>query len=80
DGDDEPSDDDTDDDDADDDEEPFEDEEKEEHLAPADSPVIPAIDLLFPRLGIQRRLRLMSLHPHLDHLRSGFPLPRHVSV
>ncbi|GKA55408.1 hypothetical protein Tco_0754357, partial [Tanacetum coccineum] len=51
DGDDEPSDDDTDDDDADDDdaddddEEPFEDDkEEEEHLAPADSPVIPIVD------------------------------------
>ncbi|GKF36848.1 putative reverse transcriptase domain-containing protein, partial [Tanacetum coccineum] len=43
---DEPSDDDDDDDDMDDeDEEPFED-EKEEHLAPADSPAIPVIDLV----------------------------------
>ncbi|GJR03482.1 putative reverse transcriptase domain-containing protein [Tanacetum coccineum] len=70
DGDDKPSGDDTDDDDADDDDEPFEDEEEEEHLAPADSSVIPVVE-------IQRRLRLMSLHPHLDHLRSGSPLPRH---
>ncbi|GKG64837.1 hypothetical protein Tco_0665711, partial [Tanacetum coccineum] len=67
--------DDTDDDDADDDEEePFEDEEDDEeeevHLALT----------LFPRLGIQRHSRLMSLHPHLDHLRSGSPLPRCVSV
>ncbi|GKG24181.1 hypothetical protein Tco_0392217, partial [Tanacetum coccineum] len=23
---------------------------------------------------------MMSLHPHLNHLRSGSPLPRHVSV
>ncbi|GKA29053.1 hypothetical protein Tco_0715298, partial [Tanacetum coccineum] len=48
--DDEPSnddDDDNDDDDTDDeDEEPFEDEEEEEHLAPADSPAAPVIDLV----------------------------------
>ncbi|GKF60698.1 hypothetical protein Tco_0177484, partial [Tanacetum coccineum] len=48
--DDDPSDDDTDDDDADDDEEPFEDEDEdedekeEEHVAPADSSVIPMVD------------------------------------
>nr|GEW82070.1 hypothetical protein [Tanacetum cinerariifolium] len=47
DGDDEPSDDDDDDDDTDDEdpnEEPFEDEEEEEHLAPADSYVVPIVD------------------------------------
>ncbi|GKG11823.1 hypothetical protein Tco_0346060, partial [Tanacetum coccineum] len=76
DGDDEPSDDDSDDDtDDDEEEEPFEDEEddeeEEEHLAPADSSVIPPHLLLtlFPQLGIQRHLRLMSLHLHLEHLR-----------
>nr|GEY68343.1 reverse transcriptase domain-containing protein [Tanacetum cinerariifolium] len=48
DGDDEPSDDDDDDDDTDDeDEEPFEDEE-EEHLAPADSSVVPIVDHVLP--------------------------------
>ncbi|GKB95364.1 hypothetical protein Tco_0981501, partial [Tanacetum coccineum] len=69
-------DDDDDDDDADDeDEEASEDEddneEEEEHLTPADSSVIPGVDL-FPQLRIQRHLRLMSLHlhhHHLDHLR-----------
>ncbi|GKG59688.1 hypothetical protein Tco_0607316, partial [Tanacetum coccineum] len=44
DGDDEPSSNDSDDDDADDDEEPLEDEEEEDHLAPADSSAIPAVD------------------------------------
>ncbi|GKG25649.1 hypothetical protein Tco_0398795, partial [Tanacetum coccineum] len=45
--DDEPFDDDDDDDDTDDeDDEPFEDEEEEEHLALADSPAIPVIDLV----------------------------------
>ncbi|GJR23150.1 hypothetical protein Tco_0971677 [Tanacetum coccineum] len=29
---------------------------------------------LFPQLGIQRHLRLMSLHLHLDHLRLAIPL------
>ncbi|GKF76258.1 hypothetical protein Tco_0225702, partial [Tanacetum coccineum] len=79
DGDDKPSDDD----DDDEDEEPFEDEgddeEEEEHLASADSSAIPVVDPV-PQLGIQRHLRLMSLHLHLDHLRLGSPLPRHVSV
>ncbi|GJU65843.1 hypothetical protein Tco_1247678 [Tanacetum coccineum] len=66
DGDDEPSDyDDDDDDDADDeDEEASEDEddneEEEEHLTPADSSVIPGVDL-FPQLRIQRHLRLMKV-------------------
>nr|GFD00211.1 hypothetical protein [Tanacetum cinerariifolium] len=50
DGDDEPSDDDDDDDDTDDEdpeEEPFEeDDEEEEHLAPADSPAVPIVDLV----------------------------------
>ncbi|GJZ40760.1 hypothetical protein Tco_0587646 [Tanacetum coccineum] len=68
DGDDKPSDDD----DDDEDEEPFEDEgddeEEEEHLASADSSAIPVVDPV-PQLGIQRHLRLMSLHLHLDHLR-----------
>ncbi|GKD53236.1 hypothetical protein Tco_1286623, partial [Tanacetum coccineum] len=45
--DDEPSDDDDDNDDTDDeDEDPFEDEDAEDHLAPADSPAIPVIDLV----------------------------------
>ncbi|GKB37097.1 hypothetical protein Tco_0882039 [Tanacetum coccineum] len=45
--DDEPSDDDDDDDDTnDEDKEPFEDKEEEDHLAPADSPTIPVIDLV----------------------------------
>ncbi|GJR92928.1 hypothetical protein Tco_0265102, partial [Tanacetum coccineum] len=47
DGDDEPSDDDEDNDDTDDeDEEPTEDEEEEEHIAPADSSVVPVVDLV----------------------------------
>ncbi|GJY09365.1 hypothetical protein Tco_0377550 [Tanacetum coccineum] len=75
DGDDEPSDADTDD----EDEEPTKDEEEEEHLAPADPSAIPIVDLL-PQLGIQRHLRLMSLHLHLDHLRLGFLFLRHISV
>nr|GEV63876.1 hypothetical protein [Tanacetum cinerariifolium] len=75
DGDDEPSDDDDDDDDTDDEEEePFEDEddddEEEEHLASTDSFIVTLLTL-FPQLGIQRHLRLMSLHLHLDHLRLG---------
>ncbi|GJU91405.1 putative reverse transcriptase domain-containing protein [Tanacetum coccineum] len=72
DGDDEPFDDEDDNDTGDEDEEPFEDEndneEEEEHLAPADSSVIPIVDPV-PSAGIQRHLRLMRLHLHLDHLR-----------
>ncbi|GJR38374.1 hypothetical protein Tco_1214058 [Tanacetum coccineum] len=79
--DDEPSDDDDDDTD-DEDEEPFEDEdddeEAEEHLALADSCVVPVDPI--PSAGIQRHLRLMSLHLHLDHLRLMSSLLRHVSV
>nr|GEY32370.1 hypothetical protein [Tanacetum cinerariifolium] len=63
DGDDEPSDDDDDDATNDEDDEPTkdkdDDEDEEEHLAPADSS------------AIQRHLRLMSMHLHLDHLRLG---------
>nr|GEY25546.1 reverse transcriptase domain-containing protein [Tanacetum cinerariifolium] len=63
DGDDEPFDDDNDDATNDEDEEPTkdkdDDEEEEEHLALVDSS------------AIQRHLRLMSLHLHLDHLRLG---------
>ncbi|GKG15530.1 hypothetical protein Tco_0357853, partial [Tanacetum coccineum] len=59
DGDDEPSGDDSNDDtDDDDDEEPFEDEE--EHLAPVDSSVRYLLLTMFPQLGIQRHLRLMT--------------------
>ncbi|GKB03387.1 hypothetical protein Tco_0831476 [Tanacetum coccineum] len=65
-GDDEPSGDDTGDDDAhDDDEEPFEDEEddeeEEEHLAPADSLVIPVVDVV-PSAGDTEAFKTNELH------------------
>nr|GEV66066.1 hypothetical protein [Tanacetum cinerariifolium] len=82
--DDEPSDDDDDDDDTnDEDEEPTEneddDKEDEKHLALADSSTIHVVGL-FPSARIQRHLRLMSLHIHLDHLRIGSLFLKHVSI
>ncbi|GJU64231.1 hypothetical protein Tco_1246066 [Tanacetum coccineum] len=63
----------------DDDEDEDDNKEEERHLALADSSVVPVVDLV-PQLGIQRHLRLMSLHLHPDHLRIRSPLLRHVSV
>ncbi|GKG37452.1 hypothetical protein Tco_0447625, partial [Tanacetum coccineum] len=81
DGDDEPFGDDSDDDtDDDDEEEPFEDEEDDEEEEEQPTLLLYLFLTLFPQSEIQRRLRLMSLHLHLDHLRLGSPLPRHVSV
>nr|GFA06430.1 hypothetical protein [Tanacetum cinerariifolium] len=83
DGDDEPFDDDDDDDDIDDeDEDPFEDEEddekEEEHLDPADSFVVPIIDLVLPT-GLRRARNTVRLEPPMSASMEAC-IARHVAL